>query len=325
MDKDVTISVKTVLISAGFALVAYVIYKMAQIFAILGIALLISIAIEQSVKHLVRHRVRRSIAVYLVYFLLILAVGGFFILGIPPLFKEVKKLLENLPGILQNLGVLGQLGIPSVDLLAQVSKVSSNIVSISYSVFSNVTLLVSIFFLSLYISLDWENLKSRLLSLLKPGVRDDVESTIFEIEVSISQWIKGQAMLMLAVGFASFVGFTAIGIEYALALAVIAGVLEFVPMIGPVISFALASAITFTQSPVKGFMVMGVCLLIQQLENNILVPRIMQKVSGFSPLFILISVITFTHFFGVVGPIVAVPTIMVGYVILKRVLNYAGS
>jgi len=61
------------------------------------------------------------------------------------------------------------------------------------------------------------------------------------------------------------------------------------------------------------------------LENNILVPRIMQKVSGFSPLVILISVITFTNFFGLVGTLVAVPCVMVGYVIVKRILNYAGS
>ena len=72
-------------------------------------------------------------------------------------------------------------------------------------------------------------------------------------------------------------------------------------------------------------MVLGVCILVQQLENNLLVPRIMQKVSGFSPLIILISVITFTHFFGLVGTVVAVPCVMIGFVIVKRFLNYAGS
>jgi predicted PurR-regulated permease PerM len=324
-DKDIVISLKTAFAFAGVALLGYVVYRMGGVFAILGVALLVATAVEQSVKRLVKRRVRRSVAVYVVYLILIALGSGLITVGIPPLIKEVRKLFENLPGMLASLGGFEQFGFSPADLLPQLAQITSNVFSISYSVFSNITVVVSVFFLSLYISLDWENIKSKLLSLFKPDMRDELEETIFEIEVSISQWIKGQALLMLVVGLASFAGFTAIGIEYALALAVIAGLLEFVPMIGPVISGILATAITFTQSPVKGLMVAGLCVLIQQLENNLLVPRIMQKVSGFSPLVILISVIAFTNFFGLVGTLVAVPCVMIGYVVIKRVLTYAGS
>ncbi len=319
------VSTKTLLILGGALLAGYVIIMMGRVFAILGVALLIATAVEQSVKRLVKRRVRRGFAVYLVYILLIIIVAGIFTIGVPPLVKEVRKLIANLPTIAQSLSGLEAFGFSPQDILPQVTKVTSNIISISYSIFSNVAVLITVFFLSLYMSLDWENIKARLLSLFKSELRDEIEETIFEIEVSISQWIKGQAFLMLVVGVASFAGFSAIGIEYALALAVIAGLLEMIPMIGPVITTILASAITFTQSPIKGIMVVVLCILIQQLENNILVPRIMQKVSGFSPLVILISVITFTNFFGLVGTLVAVPCVMVGYVIVKRILNYAGS
>jgi len=325
MDKNIVVSTKTLLILGGALLAGYVIIMMGRVFAILGVALLIATAVEQSVKRLVKRRVRRGFAVYLVYILLIIIVAGIFTIGVPPLVKEVRKLIANLPTIAQSLSGLEAFGFSPQDILPQVTKVTSNIISISYSIFSNVAVLITVFFLSLYISLDWENIKARLLSLFKSELRDEIEETIFEIEVSISQWIKGQAFLMLVVGVASFAGFSAIGIEYALALAVIAGLLEMIPMIGPVITTILASAITFTQSPIKGIMVVVLCILIQQLENNILVPRIMQKVSGFSPLVILISVITFTNFFGLVGTLVAVPCVMVGYVIVKRILNYAGS
>ncbi|MFA5776170.1 MAG: AI-2E family transporter [Patescibacteria group bacterium] len=325
MDRNIIVSVKTVLVLAGAVLAGYVIFMMGKIFAILGISLLIATAVEQSVKRLVKRRVRRGFAVYFVYILLILFGIGIFTVGIPPLIKEVRTLIANLPTIAQSLGGLEQFGFSVSDILPQVSKVTSNIISISYSVFSNVAVLITVFFLSLYMSLDWENIKARLLSLFSSKLRDEIEETIFEIEVSISQWIKGQAFLMLVVGLASFAGFSAIGVEYALALAVIAGLLEMVPMIGPVITAIIVTAITFTQSPVKGLMVMGLCIVIQQLENNLLVPRIMQKVSGFSPLVILIAVITFTNFFGIVGTVVAVPCVMVGYVIVKRILNHAGS
>ena len=325
MDRNIVISIKTVLVLAGVVLAGYVVFMLGKVFAILGIALLIATAVEQSVKRLVRRRVRRGFAVYLVYISLVLLGVGIFTVGIPPLIKEVKKLVENLPVIVQSLGGLEQFGFSPQDILPQITKATSNIISISYSIFSNVAVLITVFFLSLYMSLDWENIKARLLSLFANDLRDEIEETIFEIEVSVSQWIKGQALLMLAVGLASFAGFSAIGIEYALALAVIAGLLEIVPMIGPVITTIIASAITFTQSPVKGLMVVGLCILIQQLENNLLVPRIMQKVSGFSPLVILTAVITFTNFFGIVGTVVAVPCVMIGYVVVKRVLNHAGS
>ncbi len=324
-DKDIVISLKTALVFAAVGLAGYVVYRMTSVFAILGISLLIAVAVEQSVKKLVKRRVRRGFAVYLVYIVLIILCLGVVTIGVPPLVKEVRKLIENLPGILQSLSNFGQLGLTAADVFPQITRITSNVISVSYSLFSNIAVLITIFFLSLYISLDWENLKMRLLSLFNSEMRDELEETIYEIEVSVSQWIKGQTLLMLAVGAASFVGFTAIGIEYALALAVIAGLLEFVPMLGPVVSGVLASAITFTQSPVKGLMVAGLCIVIQQLENNLLVPRIMQKVSGFSPLVILISVLAFTNFFGIVGTLVAVPCVMIGYVVIKRVLNYAGS
>jgi predicted PurR-regulated permease PerM len=325
MDKTIVISIKTVLVLVGAVLAGYVVFMMGKVFAILGMALLISVAVEQSVKRLVKRHMGRGFAVYLVYVLLIVTMGAIFTVGVPPLIKEVRKLIVNLPTITQSLSGLEQFGFSPADILPQISRATSNIIALSYSIFSNVAVLVTVFFLSLYMSLDWENIKARLLSLFSAKLRDEIEETIFEIEVSISQWIKGQAFLMLVVGLASFAGFSAIGVEYALALAVIAGLLEVVPMIGPVITAILASAITFTQSPVKGVMVVIMCVIIQQLENNVLVPRIMQKVSGFSPLVILIAVITFTNFFGIVGTVVAVPCVMVGYVIVKRVLNYAGS
>jgi predicted PurR-regulated permease PerM len=325
MDRNFVISLKTALILAGFLAAGYIIYKLGQVFAILGISLLIAAAIEPSIKLLIRKRVKRNAAVYFIYIILIVLVMGIFTVGIPPLVKQVRMLFSNLPLILQSLGAWEQFGLSPSDIFAQAASITSNVLVISYSVFTNAAVLVTIFFLSFYMSLDWENIKTRLLSLFTGQVRDEIEEALYEIEISVSQWVKGQALLMLVVGLASMLAFYLIGVEYALALAVIAGLLEFVPMIGPVISAIVATVITSTQSPVKGLMVFGACILIQQLENNLLVPRIMQKVSGFSPLIILISVITFTHFFGLVGTVVAVPCVMIGFVIVKRFLNYAGS
>ncbi|HAZ29541.1 TPA: hypothetical protein DCY43_02190 [candidate division WWE3 bacterium] len=325
MDKEFSITLKTLLLFVALVLCAFVVYKMSSIFGILGLSLLVSISLEQSIKFLVRRRVRRTFAVYSVYVLLVVVVVGIVTMVVPPLAREVTKFLENLPAIIQSMGDLSRFGVSASDLLPQVTRITSGIISVSYSVFSNIAVLITIFFLALYISLDLENIKPRLLALFPKEIEEQVEEIVYEVEVSVSQWLKGQSFLMLVVGLATLVGLSFIGVEYALALAVIAGFLEIVPMIGPVISAVIASAITFTQSPGKGILVVLLFIVVQQLENNLLVPRIMQKVSGFSPLVILIAVITFTNFFGVVGTVVAVPCVMIGFAIAKRFLNFTGS
>jgi len=142
-----------------------------------------------------------------------------------------------------------------------------------------------------------------------------------EVERNVGQWLKGQLLLMLVVGLASFIGLLLLDIRYPLALAMVAGLLEIVPMIGPVLSAVVAAIIGFSETPVKGVGVIALFLIIQQLENNLLVPKIMQKVSGFSPLIILLALLIGSEFFGVVGAIVAVPTTMIISIILKRVLG----
>lgn len=324
-EKNVVISTRSIIFLLGILLLIYIVYKMSSIFIILIISLIISIALEQPIKSLVRKRLKRALAVYTTYFAVIFVGVGLFTLVAPPLIREVRRFLESLPVMMNNLLLLRDYGMVFSDVLPQITKIAGNVFSITISVFSNMAVLVSIFFLSVYISLDWENIKNHVLSFFRDDLRDEVQEVMFEIEVSISQWLKGQLILMLVVGLLSYISFLVIGIDYALALAVLCGLLEFVPMIGPIVSMVISTLIVLAQDPLKALFVLMACVVIQQLENNLLVPRVMQKVSGFSPLVILISVIAFTKFLGIVGTIIAVPCVMVGYVLAKRFVNYAGN
>lgn len=324
-EKNLVISTRSIIFLLGILLLTYIVYKMSSIFIILIISLIISIALEQPIKSLVRRRLKRALAVYTTYFAVIFVGVGLFTLVAPPLIREVRRFLESLPVMMNNLLLLRDYGMVFSDVLPQITKIAGNVFSITISVFSNMAVLVSIFFLSVYISLDWENIKNHVLSFFRDDLRDEVQEVMFEIEVSISQWLKGQLILMLVVGLLSYISFLVIGIDYALALAVLCGLLEFVPMIGPIVSMVISTLIVLAQDPLKALFVLMACVVIQQLENNLLVPRVMQKVSGFSPLVILISVIAFTKFLGIVGTIIAVPCVMVGYVLAKRFVNYAGN
>ena len=94
-----------------------------------------------------------------------------------------------------------------------------------------------------------------------------------------------------------------------------------VPTFGPIISAIIAGVVALSDSPIKAVGVIALFIVIQQLENNILVPKIMQKVTGFSPLIILIALLVGGKLFGIIGTLISVPSIIIGAVILKRVLK----
>lgn len=181
---------------------------------------------------------------------------------------------------------------------------------------------MSVLILALYISLDWENMKRRGISLLNDPYKTLVKNIISEIEVSIGQWVKGQAILMLTIGSISTVGLLILDVDYAIPLGIAAGMLEVVPLLGPIVATVLAGIVGFTDSYTKGLAVTAMFIIVQQLENNLLVPKIMHKVSGFSPLVILMAMLIGTDLLGVVGALLAIPMMMIGVIVFRRVAKY---
>ena len=113
------------------------------------------------------------------------------------------------------------------------------------------------------------------------------------------------------------VGLLALGVKYALLLAVIAGLLEIVPYIGPTLSLITAAIVGFAHSPVIGFAVIALYLVIQQLENNLLVPKIMQKVTGLNPIVSIVALLVGVKVGGLIGAVLSIPVATMGAVILE--------
>ena len=113
---------------------------------------------------------------------------------------------------------------------------------------------------------------------------------------------------MTVVGLLTFIGLNLIGIRYALALAVLAGLLEAIPNLGPTISSIPAILLGFAVSPVMGVTALALYFIIQQLENNLIVPVVMKKAVGLNPIITLIALIVGGKIAGVLGVILAVPT-----------------
>lgn len=138
-----------------------------------------------------------------------------------------------------------------------------------------------------------------------------------KMQSKIGAWLRGQLVLGLIVGVAVYLGLLALGVKYALLLAVIAGLLEIVPYIGPTLSLIPAAIVGFAHSLVVGFGVIALYLVIQQIENNLLVPKIMQKVTGLNPIVSIVALLVGVKVGGFVGAVLSIPVATMGAVILE--------
>lgn len=328
MDKNVIISVKTVIFTLAILVFGYMMYQLGGVLVILISSGLIVISLENSVKFFMSKTflnkpLSRNLAVLITYFFLILFIVFTLTIGLPPVLVEGQKLVNSLINILQNLKLTADLNISISSLIPQISSLSGGVLTATLSVFSNLATVLSVLIFSIYLSLDWENLKASTISIFPEKNQDEILDTIAEIETSIGVWVKGQLLLMIIIGVTSFFGLWALQVNYPLALGLVAGILEVVPVIGPLITAVIAGIIAFSDSPVKGIAVVIVFSVIQQLENTILVPKIMGKVSGFSPIAILLALLVGSTFLGIVGAIIAVPLTMILVIVVKRVLKYS--
>lgn len=329
MDKQIVISIKTILIAFLMLLGGYVIFRLGNVIGVLVIALMLVISLEHGVQYfmsqtLFNKKIPRNVAVLLMYFLFIFALILTFTIVLPPVVSQVENLIEGLNQIAVQFNLIqagDKFGVS--DFLSDTKTLSTGVVSFTVSLFSNLATVASMFVISIYLSLDWVNIKKRFCELFPERLEDDVHETLEEIEVNVGHWVKGQLILMTTIGVMSFLGLIILDVKCSGALGLVSGVLEIVPIVGPMVSAILAGIVGFAESPIKGIGVVALFTLIQQLENNLLVPKIMEKVSGFRPIVILLSLLVGTEFFGIIGALLAVPVMMILTIVLKRVLRYS--
>lgn len=327
MDKNIIISIKTIFITLLMILAGYVIYRLKSVIGILLVAVLLVVSLEPAVKKLMKltlfnKPVKRSLAVIVSYAFFVLA---FIIVGtvvVPPVLSQAQKLFSGFDQIVMDLERSYGIKFSLADVFTgdKAASTTDSVITFTFSIFSNVSTFFSLLVISIYLSLDWPNLKRRLYSLLPPKAERKVSEIVEEIEVSVGSWVKGEFTLMLVIGVFSFLGLVTLDVKYPLALGLVSGLLEIVPIIGPVVSAILAAIVGFADDPLKGAGVLVLFIIIQQLENNLLVPKIMQRVSGFSPLIILLALLIGSEFFGIAGAILAVPMTMILAIIMKSLL-----
>lgn len=146
-----------------------------------------------------------------------------------------------------------------------------------------------------------------------------------EIETKIGAFVRGLAILGFVIGLLSAIGYVAIGLPYGLTIAIIAGILEAIPYVGPLITLVLAGMVGLSVSQPMALLAIGIAMVIQFLENAIVVPRVMDRAVGVSPVVTLLALAVFSDLFGLLGALLAVPLAAVFQVLLDRVMLSAVS
>ena len=176
-------------------------------------------------------------------------------------------------------------------------------------------LLIALFFVR-----DAEGISEHFVGLLPDAQQARARLVLGEIGQRFRGWLVGSMLLSLAVGTATFVLLSLAGLPYALLLAVIAGVLELVPMIGPFLSAIPAILVAAPRGWQTVLVVIGIYLLVQQLENNLLVPRVMSSQVNLPSVLVIIALLVGGSLLGIVGAILSVPAAAVVQVLWLRVV-----
>jgi len=310
----------------------YLIYSIKEIVLWFLFALAISVLLEPAIKFLRKYWIPKILAVVIVYFS-IFGILGVLIYLMAPIFKsELQQLVNNFPIYFVNISpALQQMGIDlaqnfdtsSQFLIQQLTQSSKSILSAIAVFFGGLALTAFIITTAFFLSLE-EEAAERFFMLLSPKKYENNIAVLFQrARNKISGWFGARILSCIFVGIASLIVFFVFGVKYPFILGLVAGILNFVPYIGPLVTFLLVAVIT-TVSSNSWIVVIYVLLatwLVQELDNKLLTPVLMKKLVDVPPVLVLVSLLIGAKLFGFLGTIFAVPVFGIVFEFIKEFLE----
>lgn len=313
----IEISYKTIVFTFAFVLGLLLLWQIRSILILLFVSLVFMEAINPTVNRLQRAGLPRVAGIILVYIFVVLlasiAVAGI----IPILVQQTSGLLQVLPSILQDIRFMG---FNAIDLSSQfrlLETIPSEIARTVISLFSNIFNGFVILVITFYLLIERSRLDDYAARIFGRHGQIKVRNIFDELEIRLGNWVNGQLVLMTVIGILSYLGYGLIGLNYALPLALIAGLLEIVPNIGPFVATALAGLVGLSTSPLVALLAIIWGIIIQQAENNFIVPKIMRTAVGIHPVITILTIATGGTLAGVAGALLAVPV----YITIETVVK----
>lgn len=318
MPKKIDISHKTIFFLTGFLALLWALFLIRDLILILFICIIFVSAIGPIVDHLMKWKLPKPLAISVVY---VLVIGGFvaiLTLGLTPITIQTSSFMQRLSDSFSNLAV--SYHIDQGALRAQIPNLSGNILTFTLDLFQSFITAVLIAVITFYMLLDKDKLEDRFSGLFgtkQPKMRNLLK----KIEVKLGAWLRGQLLLSVIVAALIYAGLLVLGVQYALPLAIISGLLEVVPIVGPIISAIPGILIALVTSPILALVVALVYLVVQQIESHVIIPQVMKRAVGLNPLIVILAIAVGSRILGVAGALLAVPITVVGQIIADDYLN----
>lgn len=309
----------------------------------LFIAIVLGTVIRPVVGWLHQRGLPRISGAILVYIMLLALLVGFLLLFFPMVIEQGTTIATTLPDYYQIMRewvssspnqLIVRLGefIPPMlpglepeeqtgeETLAAAGQAFGYLASASRGIF----LTTAILLLAFHWTLNGPRTVQSLLSLLPNAQRESISELISAMETKLGHYLAGQSVLCLAIGIMALVAYLLIGLPNALVLALIAGLFGAVPMIGPLLGAIPALLIALSIAPSKLIWVIVATTIIQQIENGLLVPRVMRKAVGVNPFVSLLAIFAFGSLFGIAGALMAIPIAAMIQLLLNQFVFHPG-
>lgn len=319
MPTKIEISHRTILFTIFILAAIWVFFQISDILFLIFIAFIIMSGLRPIVDFLTKKRIPRILSVLLTYAVFVGLFGVLLLGTIPTLVSQTTKFIQEFPSFITR--VMPNFYLDSNTLTAQIAPLGENIVKVTVSIFSNVITTLTVFVFAFYFLLERGKAEEALRSLVGSEMGERLTRVLHAIEDRLGSWVLGQFFLMIVIGVFSFIGLSFLHVDFALPLAIIAGLLEIVPTIGPIISALPAVLVAISISPVMAGSVLVLYVLIHQLENNLIVPFVMKKSVGFSPIITIVALMVGGKLGGIGGAVLAIPMLLVAQEIVREFVD----
>ena len=310
-----------------FALViiafAWLLIQTREIILSIFLSYIIMSGILPAVGYLQKKKFPKILAVLIPYLSIILLIVLIILPLIPFAISQVDSLATGFPQILKRSAHSLGFSLDPKQLEGyfngQLTSLGQNAIFVTTKVFGGIFSVITVVIVSFYLLMYHDTFKLFLSRLFKSEARPHVLATLNKVDEKLGAWLRGQVFLCFFIGTLTWIILTLVGLPFALPLAILAGFLEVVPTLGPIISAIPAVLVALTVSPTLALFVTGAYVLIQAIENHFLVPNVMQKAVGLNPVVVILSIMIGANLMGIAGALLAIPFISFLIVIFQSI------
>ncbi len=337
--RDIRITPMSFLLGAGVVLlavfIAIIASRIVSVLVLLFLGILLAESIRPIANKLQTWKIPRGAAVMIVYLLLALVLTGLGLILIPPLVVQVRAvdditmeitdwISDTVPPLYQltvDYGFDDQVRELGTTLTSTITQLFGTLAAVPFQVLGVLFGIVSVLVIGFFWMSATEKFDRSVIALLPPKRAAEVRSVAAELSQRAGGWVRGQVILMVFIGIVTFVGLFVLGVPYPLALATWASLMEIIPIIGPFLGAIPAILVALAlKSPWIALATAILYVIVQQLENNILVPKVMERAVGLHPILVMVGVLAGGVLYGILGIVIAVPLVAAMQVLAMRLV-----